>query len=320
MKALVICAYMGPLPSLMPLWIRTAAHNPQVDFLIVSDQAEPEGLPANVRFQHATLAALAEHWSALLGFEVALTSPYKLNDFKSLFWSLVPELDRYDYWGYCDLDVLFGDLAPLLDQRLGRYDMILSEGHLRFLRNDDRTRQAFRAVRQPRGWRDILTDPVNFGMDEHWGINQVFRAPDRGWFANSALIADIHPSFRQMRRLPHLPNHRIQAFYWQDGRIYREFIAADERRTEEYLYIHLQKRTVPIDPASADAAAFNIDPGGIAPRRPGDEAERSMRRRNPWHWPNSAEARILIRQLRSRMFGGTDVFEPKDRPSPESGA
>ena len=300
MKTIVIAAYVGPLPALMPLWLRSAGHNRAIDFLVVSDQPAPPNLPANVRFLKADLANLRTRWSALVGFEVALTTPYKLNDFKPLYWALCDDLERYDYWGYCDLDVLFGDLSLVTEGRLGRYDMILSEGHLRLLRNDARTREAWRDIAAPRRWQEVLADPHNFGMDEHHGINRVFAGPGRSWFADPSLVADVDPGFRQLRLLPQFSNHRRQGFCWMDGRVLRESWIGGRMVKEEFAYIHLQKRKLTIDPEALNAPAFDIDQTGIFPRNPDSATPAARARRNPWHWPGLGEARIALRELRRR--------------------
>lgn len=316
MKALVIAVYIGPLPALMPLWLRSAASNPQLDFLVVNDREAPPGLPVNVRFARADLASLRDHWSGLAGIQVALETPYKLNDFKPLCWSLASDLERYDYWGFCDLDVIFGQLGVVISDRLGRYDMICSEGHFRLLRNDERTRNAWREVAHPRSWQDILTDPANFGMDEHHGLNGVFAKTDRSWFTQPDLIADIDPSFRQMRRMARYRNARHQAWYWENGRIFREYLAGGSIARDEYAYIHLQKRKQAVDPACNVAPAFNIDPTGIVPRQPGDGSEDAIRQRNPWQLPDRQEARIQLREWVRELRGIEHVIRPVDRIMP----
>lgn len=312
MKSLVIAVYMGPLPTLMPLWLRSAGHNRDVDFLVVTDRDPPAQVPDNVQFKQSTMAHLAALWSEAAGFDVALTNPYKLNDFKPLFWMLASDLDRYDYWGFCDLDVIFGNLSPLLDRRLGRYDMVCSEGHLRFVRNDARTRDAWRDIARPRPWQDVLADPENFGMDEHHGYNQVFRAAERSWFSDPAAVADIDPSFRQMRRMARYANHRVQAFFWEGGKVWREYWDGARYGRDEYLYIHLQKRKQPIDPACVQAPAFDIDPDGIRPRAAESASRGRIIERNPWHLPSAAEARIMLREAVREWRGIPHVISAVD--------
>lgn len=310
MKALVICAYMGPLPNYFALWLRSAAANPRVDFLLVGDHPPPHPLPANVRHKSINLEQLRILWSELAGFPVALTSPYKLNDFKPLFWRLADDLNRYDYWGYCDLDLLFGDLAPLLDRTMGHFDMILSEGHLRFLRNDERTRNAWREIIAPRRWQDVLADPANFGMDEHHGINRVFARPDRSWFANSGMIADIDPSFRQLRLLPCFKNYTVQAFFWDNGKLFRERWHSGRYWRDEFLYIHLQKRSMALDPACLDALLIDIGPDGFRNRLITEADRSTVATRNPWNLPNLPEMRILVREGLRRALGKPSLFAP----------
>jgi hypothetical protein len=308
MKALVICAYMGPLPNYFALWLRSAAANPQVDFLLICDHPPSQPLPGNVSYKSTELEQLRQLWSEMAGFPVALNSPYKLNDFKPLFWRLADDLNRYDYWGYCDLDLLFGDLAPLLERTLGRFDMILSEGHLRFLRNDARTRNAWREIIAPRRWQDVLADPANFGMDEHHGINRVFAWPDRSWFANSGMIADIDPNFRQLRLLPCFKNPAVQAFFWDNGKLFRERYQDGRYWRDEFLYIHLQKRRMTLDPACLDSISIDIGPDGFHPRLTAEPDRRTVLNSNPWYLPNLPEMRILVREGLRRGLGKPSPF------------
>lgn len=315
MKVIVVAAYVGKLPENFGLWLKSAEANPQLDFLVVGD-ADPPALPENVRFKQTTLEALREHWSALTGIDVALFHPYKLNDFKPMYWSLVEDLDRYDYWGFCDLDVIFGNFQQILPETLGRFDMILSEGHMRFLRNDEHTRQAWRVIRAPRRWQDILANPVTFGMDEHHGINRVFAGADRSWFSDPGMVADIDPGFRQLRRLPVFRNFRCQAFFWQDGRLFREYWHQGRYGRDEFLYAHLQKRKMPVDPACLSAQAFDIGPQGFVVRSDADTSASRVAGRNRWHFPNAAEARILLREMRRRLLRRPTTFAAVNSPTP----
>lgn len=308
MKALVICVYMGPLPNYFALWLRSAAANPQVDFLLVCDHPPSQSLPCNVSCKSTELEQLRQLWSEMAGFTVALTSPYKLNDFKPLFWRLADDLNRYDYWGYCDLDLLFGDLAPLLDRTLGHFDMILSEGHLRFLRNDARTRNAWREIITPRRWQDILADPANYGMDEHHGINRVFAGSDRSWFADSGMIADIDPNFRQLRLLPCFKNYTVQAFFWDNGKLFRERYHDGRYWRDEFLYIHLQKRRMALELACLDALSIDIGPTGFSNRLSTESDRSAVAARNPWYLPNLPEMRILVREGLRRGLGKPSSF------------
>ncbi len=86
--------------------------------------------------------------------------------------------------------------------------------------------------------------------------------------------------------------------------------------TEEFAYIHLQKRKLAIDPAALDAPAFDIDQTGIFPREPDSGSPSALNRRNPWHWPSLGEARIALRELRRRAARRSPPFVLVDRADP----
>ena len=308
MKALVIAVWIGPLPGWFALWLRSAAGNPALRFLLLTDQHVAGPLPANVNIAATDLATLSDTFSARLGFSVALDQPYKLCDFKPLYWMLAPRLDDCDYWGFCDLDVIWGDLSPLLARTLGPFDAVLGEGHLRLFRNDEPCRELYRHPAVPFDWRAALSSPMIMGLDEHPGINHALAGGGFRWFADPQAVADIDADFRQFRLVPQADNPRLQAFRWEDGRVWRDSWRGGAARSEEFLYIHFQKRALRTDPAALDAAAVAIDPGGIAARPAGPVTPSELARRNPWRWPNALEARILLRERWRRLRGAPLPF------------
>lgn len=318
MKVLVITVYIGPLPNLMPLWLRSAGANPKIDFLVVTDQPVPAQVPTNVRFQRSDLATLRHTFAKQLDFAPTLDRPYKLCDFKPLFWMLADNLEDYEYWGFCDLDLIFGDLGRLIADRLGRYDAIGSDGHFRLFRNSQFGQHCWQLVDYSFSWRQALGQPAIFGLDEHQGINQVLADEKYSWFTDPGLVADIDPGFRQLRLLPQFSNFRCQGFYWNNGAIFREAWIGGRRHLHEFAYIHLQKRRLEIEPAAAAAPAFDIDSDAIRPRPVTAGSKDAIAARNPWQWPNVAEARIMARQWRRKLTGWHSPFSPVDRPDAEA--
>jgi len=60
-----------------------------------------------------------------LGFEVDIESEYKLCDFKPAYGLIFSEhFKDYDFWGYCDIDIIFGNIrAYMTDVLLNEYDI-----------------------------------------------------------------------------------------------------------------------------------------------------------------------------------------------------
>ncbi len=315
MRTVVVSAYIGPLPGYFPLWLRSASHNPSVDFIVATDQPPPAPLPGNVRFASTTLSELAQIFGDHIDGPVALSQPYKLCDFKPLFWLLVPDLHGYDYWGFCDLDLVFGDIGQIIAQKAGQYDSLFSEGHLRLFRNTPDMRALFREVQDPVSWKTMLAQPEIYGLDEHHGINRILHDGTYSWFADPRMIADIDPGFRQMRRAPYRSNYRHQNFYWHDGRVYREWWAGGERNEEEFLYCHVQKRRMTMVTGCTTAPGFDIGPAAFVPRGTGGKRGRQeIATANPRHWPNRRELYLLAREARRRLLGRPPPFPALDRP------
>ena len=57
-------------------------------------------------------------------FAITLHTPYKLCDYKPAYGEIfAPELSGYDFWGYGDMDLVFGDLrAYFTEDKLRKYD------------------------------------------------------------------------------------------------------------------------------------------------------------------------------------------------------
>ena len=113
--AVVLTVFFGPLPPWLPLTLHSMAANARVDFVVIGDAAAPSVVPPNVRFEHITYEAMQERLSLLTGRRIVYTNTYKANDIKPLLPALYPDAVRgYEWWGWADLDVVFGDLLKFV--------------------------------------------------------------------------------------------------------------------------------------------------------------------------------------------------------------
>lgn len=124
--AVIIC-YIGKLPWYFEYFIHTCKFNQSIDFFIISDDKEyAKGIPTNVRLIYKTLNDINDLATQKLGFEVEIKRPYKLNDIKPAYGLLFSDLvNGYDFWGYGDIDIIFGDIRGFLtDEILCEYDIV----------------------------------------------------------------------------------------------------------------------------------------------------------------------------------------------------
>jgi len=299
----IVTVFLGPLPPYFPLWLRSCAANPGYEWLLFLD-ADVRGLPTvpNVRYLPITLREFRERAEAALGFSVALNTPYKLADFKPAFGLIFAEhLDGIEFWGCCDLDMCFGRLSGFLtDDLFARYDKLLSRGHLTLYRNTSRVNSLFREGAPGVDPRAILSDPQTRGFDEWRGIHRIFDHHGVPQF-HREFIADISPArYRFTTTAP--PNHRLQVFYWDRGRVFRAALTSGGVTRQEYAYIHFQKRPLPapaFDIANADAWYFSPDGFLSRDADPSGPAEFGALNRDRLLYP----LLFRLRRLRSRARG-----------------
>lgn len=136
-----VLLYFGKWPHYWNLWAQSVAANPEVNFIIVTDLAPPAYSPVNLQFVKMNLPELVSRFRNVLGFDIKVTGFQKLCDFRPFFGMAFEDLLKpFDYWGYCDMDLVFGDLSPILSvANDSRYDVISpwvhTIGHCTLLRN-----------------------------------------------------------------------------------------------------------------------------------------------------------------------------------------
>ena len=136
----VIVVWMGAFSNGFPLWLNSVKMNPTIDFYIITDQDFSGDVPHNVFFIRNTLSGVKKIFEKELGIKICLKKPYKLCDYKPIWWMLIDNrLHNYDYYGYCDVDMVFGDIRHFLtDEFLDKYDKILTGDILLFTRTTKR--------------------------------------------------------------------------------------------------------------------------------------------------------------------------------------
>jgi hypothetical protein len=166
----LIAVYLGPLPPTFDFFLRSAGENPTVDFLIVHDDVRPRRWPANVRSLPSGRAQIRARAAAALGFPVPLDDVRKLCDLKPLYGLLfAEEIGDCAFWGFIDLDVIWGDLACYLTPEvLTIHDLITADarrisGPFTIVRNDARRRELCRSIPD---LHSLLASPVHLAVDE----------------------------------------------------------------------------------------------------------------------------------------------------------
>lgn len=122
----IVC-YMGKLPWYVHHFLHSCNYNLTIDFLLVTDdRITPLKIPNNVTVTYKDLSKINELGTKKLNLPISIKNGYKLCDFKPAYGKIFEEdIAKYDYWGYGDLDVIFGDIrAFITDHVLQSHDII----------------------------------------------------------------------------------------------------------------------------------------------------------------------------------------------------
>lgn len=155
-KIALIVLYFGPLPPYFPVWLQSAEANSDVDFLVWSDQDIQTQAP-NFRVTKITLDKLRERFERTLNRSLVISNGYKLCDYRPAYGVLfADELRGYDFWGHCDIDLVFGHIRRFLtDEILRVHDRVYGSGPLSVYRNSEKMNHAFEL---PGSWFTIGRD------------------------------------------------------------------------------------------------------------------------------------------------------------------
>lgn len=281
-RVLVIAVYFGRLPGNFPLWLTSCRFNPDVDWLVVTDApTETYDFPLNVHAHTMTMAAFAERLSAFAGVPTALTTPYKACDFRPLYGCLTDLVPgHWDFWGHCDLDMLFGEVRRFLTPEiLAANDKVFGVGHFTLYRNDDDTNRYYRRSHPDLDYQAILADPAHRAFDEHIGVNRIWKLHNGRFHEDETILADIDPHIDRMMRTSNyitVENHPLQVFCFDRGAVRRLYWADGAVQAQDFMYIHFQKRRFDLPMPDVPVDRVYITPRGFIPMDEAGEPDRAL--------------------------------------------
>lgn len=166
----IVIPYFGKWPVWMPYYLETCRFNSTIQWLFYTDCGIPGNVPSNVRIVEIAYQDYCALVSKKLGIQFYPQNPYKLCDIKPLLGYIhADELHGFDFWGFGDIDLVYGDLrAYFTRKRLARKDLFATHarrisGHLCLIRNTEEMRTAFQRVKN---WQALISKPEHVAFDE----------------------------------------------------------------------------------------------------------------------------------------------------------
>lgn len=252
MKSICIMGlYFGKMRPDFPMWLRSCEANPTINWIIISDQSCLD-LPKNVHLVKMSFDECRQKIQSKFDFQISLESPYKLCDYKPAYGYIFDEyLEQYDFWGYCDFDMLFGDIRHFItDEILDKNDKILQFGHLSLYRNVKENNKLFMLSNQRLNYTEVFSSPKIYVFDEIVGIFDFYKKEKKSIYVSARLI-DVSPLIKtSLIRADYFDkelnyktdNYKYQIFAYLDNKVYFVYFIHNKICYEEEIYIHYSGR------------------------------------------------------------------------------
>ncbi|MBW4417630.1 MAG: hypothetical protein KME13_00205 [Myxacorys californica WJT36-NPBG1] len=291
-KIIFLMPYFGRWPEWFELYLESCRWNSTIDWLFFTDCPVPETAPPNVRFVSLRFQDYQQLASDRLGINFKTDSSYTLCNLRPAYGVIHEEyLDGYDYFGFSDIDVIYGNLRAFYNDEILVHNTLSTHsdrvsGHLFLIKNDQEWLNAFRQIPD---WQHLMSQPINVPMDEGYftklllGRRRLPNALRRIWgmfdpYKRNHLFKERFSTI--LSDYPWIDGsyHYPAKWFWYQGKLTVE-------SGEELMYLHfmnwkssryLQKRygdqaaweSLPqlIDPALTDLSqGFCVSPLGFTP-------------------------------------------------------
>lgn len=278
-RACIVICYFGEFPKSIESFFRSCGNNPDFNWLIFTD-CKAEHIPSNVRLIETNLNDVRKLAETKIGMKLNLSAPYKLCDYKVAYGLIFEDyLEEYDFWGYGDLDVIYGNLSEFItDEIMNKYDKIYPLGHLSLLRNNEKCKKLFmQEVKNTKSYKKVFSVSTSCFFDEDAGINEKAEVLGIKIYAKFD-FADIDGTYKRFRNVDKktlkltLPsfiytnqlrsNCRNQIFFYYNGEILQRKYINGEYIDEKLAYIHY-RRKIEYKANFADDIMLIVDDGII---------------------------------------------------------
>ena len=251
-RILVLFPHFGMLPPQYKMWRASARYNSDIDFLFFTD-CDVKPAPN-----------IIVHKIAFADFKQLVQSKF---DYRPAFaYILSKYIKNYDFWGWGDLDVVYGNIRHFItDEVLSHYKMISGFGHFTLYHNDEYTNTFF--MKQVDGYvdyKEVFTNQSSAYYDEYGykGFGDKWRGchPEECWlewpFDNASRPKEAF-HFNSLTR-----GWKQVIFEHVDNKLYMVRFSNGQLEKKESLYAHFQHRGFMKDHVT-DYTHFIVTPGAI---------------------------------------------------------
>lgn len=274
MKCVLILPYFGNFKNYFELFLKSCEKNPKFDWLIITDNLYPYCYPKNFIIKYMSFGSFREYVQRKFDFPISLDKAYKLCDYKPAYGYIFEEwIKEYDYWGYCDCDLLFGDLTPVLNLLKKGYDKLFTAGHLTIYKNTRENNRIFMS-RLDKGnylYQQAFSNPDIYAFDEVCyaiSVHSLFEQEktklyeaDLSYNCSTKHYNFCRTTYSSSEKRWIEEKTKNDQIYWNDGKLYRLINYQGQVVAQEFIYLHLQMRQMEYDSSLLLYNVIKIEPG-----------------------------------------------------------
>lgn len=243
-KIAFVIPYFGKFPEFFDIWLKTANFNETIDFIFFTDIdfSLIKDVGKNIIVYNMSFDQIKNRIQSLFDFDISLERPYKLCDYKPAYGKIFEnELKEYDYWGHCDIDMVFGNIRKFVtDDLLDKCDRFHALGFFSIYKNNEKVNTIFKyhGTYPELNYEDVFSTDKSCYFDEYRGMFS------KTLCSHSTLYkSHIHRNPKQNRFLFYeLSIRKCNQFIleWNNGNLYS--INVETKEKEEICYAHLFRR------------------------------------------------------------------------------
>lgn len=236
-KIAIIVPYFGKLPSCFECWWTSALYNSNIEFWMFTDNSFLKS-EKNIKVEHISFENFKTYIQSIFDFEINLDKPYKLCDYKPVYGLVFKDrLKDYDYWGYCDVDLIFGDIGSFITEKiLKSHDKIFVEAHISIFKNNYFMNSLFmnQGEYPEYNFKEAYSTSEACYYDEFRGMELKCIRNRVNVYNDTSVYINVNPqkAFFEL-------NGKKFIAVWENGKLYAEF---EDGQRKELMYIHICKR------------------------------------------------------------------------------
>ena len=225
-KIKFIVVYFGEWPIWFDAFLLSCKYNQDVDWLFFTDCKIPNNYPSNVKFVKCSISFVSDLASKKLKFKVKITKPYKFCDLRPAYGLVFEDyLETYDFWGHCDIDIVFGNIRKFItNDMLTRNDIITTRkenisGHFTLYKNSHEVKNIFRKLKD---YELKINQQKNFAIDEKAMSKYLKEHADKYKISWSTWLLNFPHEFLEKtnNKGPGIIDYNSGPWYWEKGNIF----------------------------------------------------------------------------------------------------